>query len=127
MIGSPGAPSGAREGTALPLVRRLSTLLLALVATAWAAAMVVFGLTLMARKPGGWLESPLGYSVVAWVLLGLASIGAGQFVFMFMVADRLCPRVGRLPGIWVTELAIAGLSILSLLVVCAMALLGLVR
>lgn len=102
-------------------------LLLALVATAWAAAMVVFGLTLIARRPSGWFESPVGISSLVWILLGLASIGAGQFVFMFMVADRLCPRVGRLPGIWVTELAIAALGLLALAMVCAMTLLGLVR
>lgn len=127
MIGSCGVMVPAAEVPALPLVRRLSMLLLALVATAWAAAMVVFGLTLIARRPSGWFESPVGISSTVWILLGLASIGAGQFVFMFMVADRLCPRVGRLPGIWVTELAIAAFGLLALAMVCAMTLLGLVR
>ncbi|GAB5495820.1 MAG: hypothetical protein Phyf2KO_09000 [Phycisphaerales bacterium] len=89
--------------------------MLSLIASAWAAAMVVFGLTLLTKAPSGWLQSTFGLPAALWNLLGLASIACGQFVFMFMVADRICPRAGRLPMIWLTELAIAfaGLTCLA--------------
>ncbi len=88
--------------------------LLSIVASAWAAAMVVFGLSLFAHSNDDWLHSAMGLDPIVWILLGLASIGGGQFVFMFMVADRICPQAGRLPMIWLTELAIACLGLLCL-------------
>lgn len=100
--------------------------LLSAVATAWAAAMVVFGLSLLIRSPGGWLEQSIGLPSLLWALLGLASIAGGQFVFMFMVADRLCPLAGRRPGIWLTEISIAGLGLLALVLVGVVALSGFV-
>ena len=100
--------------------------LLSSVATAWAAAMVVFGLTLIVQTPGGWLQNSIGLPGLLWNLLGLASIAGGQFVFMFMVADRLCPLAGRRPGIWLAEISIAGLGLLALVLVGVIALSGLV-
>ncbi len=99
--------------------------LLSSIATAWAISMVVFGLSVMAQMPAGWLRRSFGLSDAAWNLLGLSSIVGGQFVFMFMVADRLCPRAGRLPGIWMTELAIAGVGLVSLAMVGVIVLSGL--
>ncbi len=89
--------------------------LLSSIASAWAVSMVVFGLMLLTRPPMGWLASSFNLPGTLWNLVGLASIGFGQFVFMFMVADRICPRAGRLPMIWLTELAIAfaGLTCLA--------------
>jgi len=104
-------------GRCVPLIRRASITLLSLVASAWAVAMVVFGLSLFAHANDGWLQSSIGLDPVLWNLLGLASIGGGQFVFMFMVADRICPQAGRLPMIWMTELAIACLGLLCLVAI----------
>ena len=100
--------------------------LLSTIATAWAIAMVVFGLTMIVHSPGGWLEHSIGLPRTVWNLLGLASIGGGQFVFMFMVADRICPNAGRMPGIWLTEIIIACLGLLAVVAVGLVALVGLV-
>jgi len=100
--------------------------LLSSIATAWAIAMVVFGLALIAQSPVGWLDDSVGLPRSTWILLGLASIGGGQFVFMFMVADRLCPGAGRMPGIWLTEIVIACLGLLAIVAVGVVALMGLV-
>ena len=88
--------------------------------------MVVFGLALIAQSPVGWLDDSVGLPRSTWILLGLASIGGGQFVFMFMVADRLCPGAGRMPGIWLTEIVIACLGLLAIVAVGVVALMGLV-
>ena len=126
VIGSLGVPRAGRpEVPALPLIRRASMTLMTSIATAWAIAMVVFGLSVIAQMPAGWLRRSFGLSEVAWNLLGLASIAGGQFVFMFMVADRLCPKAGRLPGIWMAELAIAGIGLLAILTVGMVLLTGL--
>ena len=45
---------------------------------------------------------------------------------MFMVADRLCPGAGRMPGIWLTEIVIACLGLLAIVAVGVVALMGLV-
>lgn len=100
--------------------------LLSTIATAWAIAMVVFGLAVIAQSPVGWLDDSVGLPRSTWILLGLASIGGGQFVFMFMVADRLCPGAGRMPGIWLTEIVIACLGLLAIVAVGVVALMGLV-
>jgi len=100
--------------------------LLSSIATAWAIAMVVFGLAVIAQSPVGWLDDSVGLPRSTWILLGLASIGGGQFVFMFMVADRLCPGAGRMPGIWLTEIVIACLGLLAIVAVGVVALMGLV-
>lgn len=94
------------------------------IATAWAIAMVVFGLSVIVQAPAGWLQRSIGMPGMMWNLLGLASIGGGQFVFMFMVADRVCPRAGRLPAIWVTELAIACVGLIALVAVGVLAFTG---
>ena len=99
----------------MPLIRRASLALLSVVASAWAVAMVVFGLSLVVQVSTGWLQFSIGLHPMIWDLLGLASIGGGQFVFMFMVADRVCPLAGRRPMIWLTELAIACLGLLCLI------------
>lgn len=79
--------------------RRLSTAALALVATAWAGALVVAGLWLVFSAGPRW---PM-FSVPA-ILGGWTAMAMGTFVFMFLVADRVFPRAARSVG-WVVEVA----------------------
>jgi len=99
--------------------------LLSAVASAWAVAMVVFGFTLLVQAPGGWFQHSVGLPETTWKLLGVASIGGGQFIFMFMVADRIFPRAGRLISIWAVELVVVGVGLLALLATGIIALVGL--
>ncbi|HED54618.1 MAG TPA: hypothetical protein ENJ00_10525 [Phycisphaerales bacterium] len=99
--------------------------LLSVVASAWAVAMVVFGFTLLVRAPGGWFQHSVGLPGTTWKLLGVASIGGGQFIFMFMVADRIFPKAGRLVSIWATELIVGGIGLFAMIATGIMALVGL--
>jgi hypothetical protein len=68
-----------------------------LVGTAWAGVLVVVGLILLLSVPrGGW---SLGLEAAG----GVAAVAAGEFVFMFVVADRLFPGRTRKLADW-TEL-----------------------
>ncbi|MEO1277713.1 MAG: hypothetical protein AAFV77_02020 [Planctomycetota bacterium] len=79
--------------------KRLSTAALALVATVWAAALVIAGLWLVFSAGPRW---PM-FSVPA-TLGGWTAMAMGTFVFMFLVADRIFPQAGRTVG-WVAEVA----------------------
>lgn len=73
----------------MSLTRGLSLTLLALLATAWSLAWVLIGTWLLASAPAllPGFEGPCRGG-------GIASIAAGQFLFMVLVADRLLPRAG---------------------------------
>lgn len=79
--------------------KRLSTAALALVATAWSAALVIAGLWLVFSAGPRW---PM-FSVPA-TLGGWTAMAMGTFVFMFLVADRVFPKAARSVG-WVVEVA----------------------
>jgi glucose-6-phosphate-specific signal transduction histidine kinase len=82
------------------MTREMSLTLLTLAATAWAAVMVVGGIWLLAEGPGRW---PLVLPV-APRLGGVILVSAGQFLFMYLVADRWFPRAARAMT-WPMELA----------------------
>jgi len=90
--------------------RSMSLPCLALLASGWAGALVVWGLWLLGG--GGGARSALGS---ARVVGGVAAIAAGQFVFMVLVADRVFPGMGRRPAVWWTELASVVAVVLGLL------------
>ncbi|MFI4915525.1 MAG: hypothetical protein ACIAS6_03325 [Phycisphaerales bacterium JB060] len=87
---------------------RLSTLLLALVATVWGGALVVAGLWLVFSAGPRW---PM-FSVPA-ALGGWTAVAMGTFVFMFLVADRVFPRAGRAVG-WAIEVALVAVFCIGL-------------
>ncbi|GIW73713.1 MAG: hypothetical protein KatS3mg103_0235 [Phycisphaerales bacterium] len=89
--------------------RRLSTAVLALVASAWAGALVVAGLWLVFTAGPRW---PM-FSVPA-TLGGWTAMAMGMFVFMFLVADRVFPIAGRTIG-WMVEVAFVALFTLGCL------------
>ncbi len=74
----------------------------------WAMLLVVAGLAVI-LNPG--LREMIGPAAL-W--LGTAGIAAGTFVFMFVVADRLCPVANRGP-IDAVELLVAGVMIVAFL------------
>ncbi len=59
-------------------------------AIAWAAVLSILGIVTLVDGPG-----PLPLPHEAFVLLGIAAIAAGQFVFAVLVADRWFPRAHR--------------------------------
>lgn len=75
-------------------------MLLSVAATLWAGVLSVGGLWLALDGPDKWpLVAPVGPAVAGAVLLA-----AGQFLFMYLVADRWFPRAGRRVT-WPLELA----------------------
>lgn len=98
----------------MPFVRRVSLSILTLLATLWAAMLVFFGCTLAVRGVPGWLSTSAGLDTPAWRLLGVAIFLGGQFVFMFLVADRLFARATRRPITWLCELAVVLAGLLAL-------------
>jgi len=82
------------------MTRRTSLLLLSVVATLWAGLLSIGGMWLMLDGPARWpLVAPVGPRVGGAVLFC-----AGQFLFMYLVADRWFPRAGR-SVTWPLELA----------------------
>lgn len=98
------------------MTRRTSLTLLTVVATMWAAVLAIGGLWLGIDGPARWpLISPAGPRVG-----GLVLFCAGQFLFMYLVADRWFPRAARRLT-WTLELAatlvlVAGLAWFALAV-----------
>lgn len=88
--------------------RRLSTAALAVVATAWAGALVVAGLWLVFSAGPRWPMFSEAATLGGWTAMAM-----GTFVFMFLVADRVFPKGGRLVG-WVCEVALVALFCLGL-------------
>lgn len=76
------------------MTRELSLTLLTCAATAWAMVMVVGGAWLLFDGSGRWAVIGPG----ARRLAGVLSVTAGQFLFMYLVADRWFPRALR----WIT-------------------------
>lgn len=93
--------------------RRLSVVLLAGVATVWAALLVIVGFWLVFSVGPRW---PM-FSVPA-TLGGWTAVAMGAFVFMFLVADRVFPRAGRSVG-WVFEVCAVVLFTIGLVATAA--------
>lgn len=90
------------------MTRRTSLTLLTLAATVWAGVMVVDGLWLLADGPARWPLVP----PVAPRLGGVILVAAGQFLFMYLVADRWFPRASR-ALVWPLELAATGVLVVG--------------
>jgi hypothetical protein len=103
----------------VPVARRISLGLLTTLASLWAASLVVLGMLLVARGVNGWVLTSTGIGQGPWRALGVAFVAGGQFVFMILVADRVFPRAGRRPSVWLTEIAVALAGLLSLVIALA--------
>ncbi|MEO0629354.1 MAG: hypothetical protein AAFY46_01335 [Planctomycetota bacterium] len=99
----------------MPLVRRVSLSILTLLATLWAGLLVFFGCSLAVRGVPGWLMTSTGLDTPTWRFLGAAIFLGGQFVFMFLVADRLFPRATRRPITWLCELGVVLAGLVALM------------
>lgn len=75
----------------MPMPRKLSLTLLALVALTWALVLCVGGLWLAVIAPG--LVEP-GTEMLARVG-GVTAIAGGMLVFVICIADRVFPRASR--------------------------------
>lgn len=69
---------------------RLNLLGLLVLGTIWAMVLVIGGAVVAVHPPAAW-----GWMGPAARLGGLAAIAGGQFVFLVVVADRLCPGANR--------------------------------
>lgn len=69
---------------------RFVPMLRASLAIAWASVLWILGAVTLLDGPG-----PLPLPNEAFILLGVAAIAAGQFVFAVLVADRWFPRAHR--------------------------------
>ncbi|MEO1583798.1 MAG: hypothetical protein AAFR96_04400 [Planctomycetota bacterium] len=98
----------------MPIIRRFSLTLLSVLATLWAVVLVVTGLAVAVHGVPRWIDASSGVGTVGWRALGAAMFCGGQFVFMFMVADRLFPRATRRPVTWVCEIGIVFIGMLAL-------------
>ncbi len=78
----------------MPMTREMSLTLLTLASTVWAGVMVVGGLWLLGEGAGRWPLVPPAMPRLGGIIL----IAAGQFLFMYLVADRWFPRAAR----WLT-------------------------
>lgn len=92
----------------MPMTRRMSLTLLSLAATVWAGIMVVGGMWLLAEGPARWPLVPPGPLRVGGGILFVA----GQFLFMYLVADRWFPRAAR-AMVWPLEMAATLLLVLG--------------
>jgi len=95
--------------------RRLSLAILSLVATLWAVGLVVLGIWLIALAPSTvYLASAtIELGPVLRAMGALATISAGQLVFLCLVADRLFPKASR-RVVWSVELASCGTLLLGI-------------
>lgn len=62
-----------------------------LTGTAWAGALIIAGLVVASAAMGS--SAVIGNGTARWGALAL--IAAGEFVFLVVVADRLCPMTDR--------------------------------
>lgn len=92
------------------MTRELSLTLLALAATLWALVMVVGGAWLCFEGVGRWTLLPPGAGRVG----GLFAIASGQFLFMYLVADRWFPRASK-SITWPLELAASVVLVVGVL------------
>ncbi|HVZ94043.1 MAG TPA: hypothetical protein VG797_05995 [Phycisphaerales bacterium] len=79
-----------------------------LLGMAWAGLLTVAGLAVLGLGAAGPRSAAMGW-------FGVAGICAGTFVFMFVVADRLCPVAHRSP-IDVAEMLLAAAMIIAFVV-----------
>ncbi|MEM8756423.1 MAG: hypothetical protein AAGF47_01405 [Planctomycetota bacterium] len=93
------------------LVHGLSTSFLAVVASIWAGSLVVSGLLLLTQGVSEWFSTETGFQPAAWRSMGVALVTGGQFIFMFMVADRVFPWAARRRWVWAVELAVVGIGL----------------
>lgn len=86
--------------------RRLSLAILAVVATLWAAGLVVLGVWLLVLAPSTVriASASIQLDSILRAMGALATISAGQLVFLCLVADRLFPAASR-RVVWPVELA----------------------
>lgn len=80
---------------------RLNLLGLLALGTLWAMVLVIGGAVVAAAPPSAW-----GWMGGAARLAGLTAIAGGQFVFLVVVADRVCPGANR--GVVASVEGIAG-------------------
>lgn len=99
----------------MPFVRRVSLSILTVLATLWAGILVFFGCNLAVSGVPSWLTTSTGLDTPTWRFLGAAIFLGGQFVFMFLVADRLFPKATRRPITWLCELAVVLAGLVSLM------------
>lgn len=83
----------------MSLSRSTTMLILGLIASAWAACMVVIGLWLAIETP-----SFMFFTARSVVLIGISCIAAGNLVFMYMVADRIFPSLRESQFGWSVEM-----------------------
>lgn len=89
-----------------------------LVRVVWAGLLIVFGLFMMSTSGGRGLDPALWF--------GIAFFGAGQFLSMDLVANRLCPP--RSPGLAIVcELLAAVVFLGALLAGCLLFVVGVLR
>lgn len=69
---------------------RLNLLGLLTLGTLWAMLLVIGGAVVASSPPAEW-----GWMGSATRLGGMAAVAGGQFVFLVVVADRLCPGANR--------------------------------
>lgn len=70
--------------------RRITLVVRSAACTLWAALLTITGLWVLFTIPDQWpLLKPVCF------LCGASLVGAGQFLFMMLVADRLFPRASR--------------------------------
>ena len=98
--------------------------MLTLAASFWACSLAVFGLLLVSEGVADWISTVTGLHRVVWRSLGVSLFTGGQFVFMFMVADRIFPRAGRRLMVWCCELTMVAVGVSAFLVALIMAFVG---
>lgn len=86
-------------------------LILGLMATAWAACLVLLGLWLAIETP-----AVLILSSRTVVLIGISSIAAGNLVFMYSVADRMFPTLREGQAGWCIEMFTLAFILVPLIV-----------
>lgn len=69
---------------------RVNLLGLLVLGTIWAMVLVIGGAVVAVSPPDAW-----GWMGLGSRLGGIAAIAGGQFVFLVVVADRLCPGANR--------------------------------
>ncbi|MFM9957964.1 MAG: hypothetical protein ACKVZJ_07795 [Phycisphaerales bacterium] len=60
----------------------------------WGGVLVLCGLWLVGGPRGLWLNGAAAVGAATW-WAGLAAVSAGQYVFLTVAADRLCPMSDR--------------------------------
>jgi hypothetical protein len=83
------------------VARGLSLSALMVIATIWAACMVVPGVWLLLEGPSLWPRF-----VVPCVLGGVSAMSAGTFVFLVLVIGRMFPDMSKRAEMWAIEMLV---------------------